>query len=485
MIVLNALTGILRETYQLWLEMGIYLVFGFTVAGVLSRFLKGETVIRHLGHDTWGAVVKAALFGVPLPLCSCGVIPVGLSLYKRGASRGAATAFLITTPQTGVDSILVTYAMLGPLGLVFAIVRPISAFLNGLLGGALVTWFDHRDGAAAARKDAASQTFTSDTRCASGDCSIPAAPPSAQPRQSFASHAAAAFLYGFWDFPREIVKWLVIGIVAAGAISSLMPADPQFLQHYLGGGFSQMLVMLTVGVFLYVCATASVPFVAVLLAHGLTPGAALVFLMTGPATNIASLVLLTKMLGKRTVVLYFVSILITSFAFGEMLNLYFAAPGSLPPFETTHVHGMGFGFWHIFGGVALLLTTVAAFARNAAEALEAGKARAAMLARIAPYVVRASARPVRKAAAVDASTAANTQEGEPIAMGQTLQIHVQGMTCQNCARHVRQAAESVPGVESAFVDLKKNLLSVVGAAPDLTAIRAAVEKAGYAPGEAV
>ncbi len=124
----NTAWGILQATYSLWLQMGIYLVFGFAVAGILSRFLKRETIARHLGGNSFASVCKAAIFGVPLPLCSCGVLPVGLSLLKRGASRGATTAFLISTPETGVDSIVVTYGMLGPLGPASPLYAPLPLF---------------------------------------------------------------------------------------------------------------------------------------------------------------------------------------------------------------------------------------------------------------------------------------------------------------------------------------------------------------------
>jgi len=155
------LAGILRETVSLWLDMGIYLVFGFAVAGALSRLLKREAIARYLGEDTMGAVAKASLFGIPLPLCSCGVIPVGLSLRRRGASRGAATAFLISTPQTGVDSILVTWAFLGPL---FALVRPVAALLNGLLGGGIVTWLERGAPQAAPKGNTGASSPESDCR---------------------------------------------------------------------------------------------------------------------------------------------------------------------------------------------------------------------------------------------------------------------------------------------------------------------------------
>ncbi|HPS01442.1 MAG TPA: SO_0444 family Cu/Zn efflux transporter, partial [Candidatus Sumerlaeota bacterium] len=357
--------GILKTTYALWLQMGIYLVFGFAVAGVLSRFLKSETIARHLGGNTFASVWKAAILGVPLPLCSCGVLPVGLSLLRRGASRGATTAFLISTPETGVDSIVVTYGMLGPLGPVFAIVRPIAAFLNGLLGGGVVSWLDHRD----AHKATATSGSPSGGApaphadlCGSGGSCCGEAPSSSE-HASFWQHLKGAFHYGFLYFPREIVKWLLIGLVAAGVIAYFLPADQRALAQYLGTGLMPMVVMALVGIPLYICATASVPFVAVLLGAGLSPGAALVFLMCGPATNSAALVMLWKMLGPRTVCVYLASIVVTSFSCGFLLDAYFAAAGGVPPIDVLHHHDL-LSVWHIAGAVGLLLIVAAALWQN-------------------------------------------------------------------------------------------------------------------------
>jgi uncharacterized membrane protein YraQ (UPF0718 family)/copper chaperone CopZ len=423
------LMGVLSQIYNLWMEMGVYLIFGFAVAGLLSRVIKSETVARHLGGNSFLSVVKASLFGVPLPLCSCGVIPVGLSLFKRGASRGATTSFLISTPQTGVDSIVVTYGLLGPLGLVFAVVRPIAAFMNGLLGGAVVNWLD----ALEEKKTGLNPGLTS-----GGALGADTRPPE---RLGFWGNTRKGFQYAFLEFPQEIVTWLLIGIVAAGVVAYLLPPDSGFLTKHLGSGFVPMLVMAMVGIPFYICATASVPFVAVLLAAGLSPGAGLVFLMTGPATNTATLILLSRVLGKRTAAVYLGSIVATSFAFGFLLDWWFALRGGVPPFRVGHFHDQR-SWLQIAGGVGLLLIVGYSLWE---------KARAFLYFR----------------------------KKEAVMSGEIHELLVNGMTCENCARHVSRAAESAAGVESATVDLERNLLKVSGSSPDLAAVRAAVKAAGY------
>ncbi|MFP4381221.1 MAG: SO_0444 family Cu/Zn efflux transporter [Candidatus Sumerlaeia bacterium] len=418
------LQGIWQATYDLWMEMGIYLIFGFAIAGILSRVIKSDMVARHLGGHSFSSVVKASLFGVPLPLCSCGVIPVGLSLYKRGASRGASTAFLISTPQTGIDSIIVTYGLLGPLGLIFAVIRPIAAFANGLLGGAVVNWFERRD--------------NGDASTGSAEASGEACPVEKKEHLTIRQHIVKGFKYGFVEFPQDIAKWLVIGIVAAGVVAYLLPADGQFLSRYLGSGFVPMLVMAVAGIPFYICATASVPFVAVLVAGGLSPGAALVFLMTGPATNTATLILLSRELGKRSAIIYLLSIVVTSFAFGYMLDLWIK---DVPAFEAGHSHE-GAALWRTLGGLALLVIVLYA-----------------MYERIKSWFYF---------------------RGKEAAMsGPVTEVHVSGMTCENCARHVAQAAEKVNGVETASVDLNENLLKISGQNFDLESLHKAVSAAGY------
>jgi uncharacterized membrane protein YraQ (UPF0718 family) len=264
-------------------EMSPYLLFGFFVAGILSVFVSQPLVERHLGGRGVWPLVKASIFGVPLPLCSCGVIPVSISLHKHGASKGATISFLLSTPQTGVDSIFVTLSLLGP---IFAVFRPLAAFVTGILGGTLVDVFNG-DKNNAERP----QPECKDECCAENNKK---------------NKIVKGLKYGFVTLPRDIGKAMLVGLIIAAFISALVP-DGYFAEK-LGTGIFAMVVMMFLGIPVYVCATASVPVAAALILKGLTPGAALVFLMTGPATNAASFITIWKALGRATAITYLVTV---------------------------------------------------------------------------------------------------------------------------------------------------------------------------------
>ncbi len=272
--------------------MSPYLLFGFFAAGVLSVFISPAVVERHLGGTGFWPLLKASAFGVPLPLCSCGVIPVSMSLNKHGASKGATVAFLLSTPQTGVDSILVTYSLLGP---VFAIFRPLAALVTGLIGGSAVEIFKH--------KSAETAPETSDETSEKKDQT---------------PKLVKALRHGFVTLPGDIGKPMLLGLVVASIISAAIPED--FFAPFLGGGILSMLVMMAIGIPVYVCATTSVPVAAVLIAKGVSPGAAMVFLMTGPATNAAAFMTIWAGLGKRTAITYILTVAITAIAAGVLLD---------------------------------------------------------------------------------------------------------------------------------------------------------------------
>ena len=263
-------------------EMSPYLLFGFFMAGLLSVFVSQRLVERHLGGRGVWPLLKASLFGVPLPLCSCGVIPVSMSLRKHGASKGATISFLLSTPQTGMDSIFVTLSLLGPL---FAIFRPLAALVTGLVGGGLVDVLGRN------REDESRPPSKCSDECCSGEKT---------------SKLLRGLKYGFVTLPRDIGRAMLVGLVIAAFISALVP-DGYFAEK-LGTGIFAMLVMMFLGIPVYVCATASVPVAAALILKGLTPGAALVFLMTGPATNAASFVTIWKVLGRVTAITYLATV---------------------------------------------------------------------------------------------------------------------------------------------------------------------------------
>ncbi len=265
-------------------EMSPYLLFGFRVAGALTVFVSQSLVEKHLGGRGIWPLIKASIFGVPLPLCSCGVIPVSMSLHKHGASKGSTISFLLSTPQTGMDSIFVTLSLLGP---VFAVFRPLAAFVTGVVGGFLVNVFGHGP------EDESQTPKKCTDECCGGD-------------ESKKNKVAKGLKYSFVTMPRDIGKAMLVGIVIAAVISAVIPDD--FFAKYLGTGILAMVVMMFLGIPVYVCATASVPVAAALILKGLTPGAALVFLMTGPATNAASFAIIWKALGPRTAVTYLVTV---------------------------------------------------------------------------------------------------------------------------------------------------------------------------------
>jgi len=308
-------------------QMSPYLLFGFFVAGVLSVLVSPAFVERHLGGRGIWPLVKASIFGVPLPLCSCGVIPVSMSLHKHGAGKGSTVAFLLSTPQTGVDSILVTYSLLGP---VFAIFRPLVAFVTGIFGGTLVNIFERHD-----------RTENVQDRCDDECC---------HPTKS-GSKIVKALKYGFVTLPRDIGRAMLLGLVIAAIISTLVP-DDFFAEKLPGGGLFTMVAVMLLGIPFYVCATASVPIAAVLIAKGLSPGAAVVFLITGPATNAAAITTIWKVLGRRTAVAYLCAVAICALGSGLLLDAIFP---NLAVAVREHFHQMAPSIVGYLSAVVLLV----------------------------------------------------------------------------------------------------------------------------------
>ncbi len=280
-------------------EMSPYLLFGFLAAGALSVVISQKLVERHLGGGGIWPLVKASIFGVPLPLCSCSVIPVSMSLHKHGAGKGSTISFLLSTPQTGVDSIFVTLSLLGP---VFAVFRPLIAFITGIIGGTLVNLFNPN----------AEGKSTLQVKCSDSCCDD----------TKNNNRIAGALKYGFVTLPRDIGKAMLVGLAIAAVISTAVPDD--FFAEKLGTGIFAMVVMMFLGIPIYVCATASVPVAAALIIKGLTPGAALVFLMTGPATNAASFAIIWKVLGRKTAIIYLATVAGCALLSGILLD-YIAA----------------------------------------------------------------------------------------------------------------------------------------------------------------
>ena len=321
-------------------EMSPYLLLGFFFAGLLRVALPARMITRYMGGRNFRSVLNASLLGVPMPLCSCGVLPTGIGFYKNGASRGSTISFLISTPQTGVDSILATYAMLG---LPLAIIRPVVALFTGIGGGLLA---NRADRSSAIRLEA----LTDKPGLQSENGSNTGGPPERSVRE--------LFRYGFVELLQDISKWLIIGLLAAALLSVLIPAD--FFTRSISNEYLSMLMMLVASVPLYICATGSIPIAAVLLMKGLAPGAALVLLMAGPATNIATMAVIGNSMGKRSLWVYLLSIIGGALLFGTILNEFipreWITGWMMPGMEHgAHEHQTGWFKWLASGVLVLLI----------------------------------------------------------------------------------------------------------------------------------
>lgn len=328
------------ELARLVNEMSPYLLLGFFFAGLLRVVFPARIITRYLGGRNFRSVLNASLLGVPMPLCSCGVLPTGIGFYKNGASRGASTSFLISTPQTGVDSILATYAMLG---LPLAIIRPVVALLTGLGGGLLANRADR-----ISAKNMDSGLDKPGTQQVGEITAEPA------PERSLRE----LFRYGFVELLQDISKWLIIGMLAAALLSVLIPAD--FFTRSVSNEYLSMLMMLVASVPLYICATGSIPIAAVLIMKGLAPGAALVLLMAGPATNIATMAVIGNAMGKKSLWIYLISIIGGALFFGTIVNEFIPREwitGWMMPGmnEGKHDHHSGWFQWLASGALVLLI----------------------------------------------------------------------------------------------------------------------------------
>lgn len=297
----------LRFLSALWdtaQAMAPWLLFGFLAAGLLSLFFSPALVCRFLGRAAGKkAVALAVLLGVPLPLCSCGVLPLAASIRRSGASKGAMAAFLISTPQTGIDSFFATGSLLG---WVFALVRPLVATLTGLAGGFAIQAIDN-------------ETLTTDAPLAT----------EAPPQTSLFGKLLAALQYGYLTLLKGIAPALLIGLIISALILVFVP-DSLFSSEALGNDWIAFPVMLLIGMPMYVCSTASIPVALALMAKGISPGAALIFLIVGPALNGASLTVLLQLLGKKCLAVYLFIISLAAVLAGLALNAANASWGLLP-----------------------------------------------------------------------------------------------------------------------------------------------------------
>jgi hypothetical protein len=326
------------ESWYVVCDMAPYLLFGFLVAGLLSIFISPEWVERHLGSRGMSSVWKASLLGIPLPVCSCGVIPLAASIRRHGASRAATAAFLISTPQTGADSILATYALLGP---VFAAFRPVAALISGLLGGVLVLLLGESKQQQAAE---AAQPHCCTEPCCVGDHS--------------GNSLLRALRYGLVTLPRDVAVALLAGVLLAGAMGAIASLSPNHSHAYLGGGILSILLLMAAGIPVYVCATASVPIAAGFIHMGASPGAALAFLIAGAATNAATFTTVWQVLGRRTAIVYLTTVALSAVGCGLLLDWVYSLLSVVAPHLDAHPHVMSHGGWQASLWAVVLLAVL-------------------------------------------------------------------------------------------------------------------------------
>ena len=270
--------------------MAPWLVFGFLTAGIIAVWIPRSWVNRMMGGSSGlRGILRAVAIGVPLPVCSCGVLPIAAGLRKHGAGKGPTAALLVSTPQTGIDSILATYALMGP---VFAVARPLAAALTGIAGGMAVSIVGGEDAETVEMEEA-----------------------------PVASRGVKAILWqAYRRLLGSVAKPLAIGLAISALVTVLVP-DNFFAEAFGGNDWIAMPVMALVGFPMYVCSTASIPIAASLILKGVSPGAALVFLMVGPAMNAMSLTTVSALVGRKAAVAYLVTILVGAILCGMVINL--------------------------------------------------------------------------------------------------------------------------------------------------------------------
>ena len=334
---------LLSNFWQLFLLSAPWLMLGLLIAGLLNVYLPANFLNKHLGKEGFWTTVKAALIGAPMPLCSCGVIPAAIGLRRAGASKSATTAFLVSTPETGVDSVSVSYVLLGPF---MAIIRPIAAICSAIVAGVLVG----RDAQQQQTEPAESETNTS--CCApkpiesetNTSCCAPkptesetntscCAPKNASPSQWQKVKQAVSFSCN--KLLSDTMVWLMIGLFFAALVQTYVPES--FLTQW-GSGILAMLAVIVISIPMYICATASTPIAAGLLLGGVSPGAVLVFMLAGPATNIATLGVVANELGKRAVAAYLIGVIGVALIFGFLTDYLVAEFGFVVTPLLGHEH---------------------------------------------------------------------------------------------------------------------------------------------------
>lgn len=399
-------------------EMSPYLLLGFFFAGLLYAFMPRQKIERYFNGSSVKSSVLAALFGIPLPLCSCGVIPTGTALYKNGASKGGTVSFIISTPQTGVDSILATFSLLG---LPFAIIRPLAALITGITGGIITG------------KITSNETQNNSYQ------------EQEEVKKSLIEKIKDVFRYGFVDFIQDISKWLVIGLVLAAIISALIPDD--FFELLNLSPISQMLMILVVSIPLYICATGTIPLAAILILKGISPGAAFVLLMAGPATNAATITMIGKVLGKRSLLTYLGTIIIGALSFGLIIDYVFPTEWftQIAKEHLTHNHGQHIDWWQITFGITLIALIINGYFQRRLSAKR------------------------------------NKNKTTDNSIVKTQTIKVEGMTCNHCKANVESNLEKLEFITSATVNLNEKTVTIEGENIEVEVVKETISALGYKP----
>ena len=433
-MILEYIRLFFTEAVSLFFDMAPYIMLGIGIAGILHVILSKDFVARHIGGNNISSVFKSALFGVPLPLCSCGVVPTAVYLKNSGASKSSVTSFLISTPQTGVDSIAATWGMLGPL---FAIFKAIAALIIGTAGGTADFLLDRRD---RRRENKPEPKKTS-----------PAV--SLNPYPGIWGKIKEAFNYAVFELLDDIVVNFIIGLAIAAVISIAIP-DDFFSSSILSNPVVSMLLMVAIGIPMYICSTSSIPIAVALIAKGVSPGAAYVFLVAGPATNAASLAIISKALGRKTTIRYLVTIIAGSLIFGFVMDIIYRQMG-VSPFGAAMSHS------HSDEGVSVFMFVVSIIFL-------------ALLIILIARRVRAKIRGREPACECGHGSCERTQEKE-----QTMtRINIEGMNCSHCSASVERALSGVGGIEKINVSLEGKFAEVDGDF-ELAAAEEAIKNAGY------
>ena len=400
---------------SLSVDMAPYLLLGFLFAGILKVVVPPDIMTRYLGKSNTSSVINASLFGIPLPLCSCGVLPAGISLYKNGASKGSSVSFLISTPQTGVDSILVTWSMLG---LPMAVLRPIVAFITGITGGILTNKLEKSE--------------------------VSFSTPEIQTKKKNTG-IIEIFRYAFIEMVDDIAKWLVIGLMIAALITVVVPDN--FFQEFQLTGITGMLLILIVSIPLYICATASVPIAAVLLLKGLSPGAILVFLMAGPATNAATMTVIGKNLGKKTLAIYMTSLVLGSLLFGLLIDNILPGSWFLPMVSMEgHEHEILPEWLELLSTWILALAIILSFGKKAIQLVK-----------------------------IKLNKQSQKIDGEM----ERLVLNVEGMSCTKCKAKVENGLLTITGVSAVQADNENDIVEIEGSKLDNSEIEKKIADLGY------